>query len=374
MSELRSALDEWAGQDLDEVDIDQLADDLAELEVSVGRLEAERARRLTAYRRRGGPKVHGYPSLTAFLMHRCRMASGRARRLVGLADTATRCPVVHRAWAEQEISTDQAHRLLEASDAVPQAFVDAEPGLVEAVRPLTAGDTRRALSYWRQAVTDGAALEDDCEDMRGVSMSRTIGGWGRIDGWLTPEVLETLQTALAALTPPPAPGDPRNARQRRHDALADLARDYLERADTPVVGGERPHINVVCDLPALMGIAGGLHETENGEVLDIATLRTLACDSSICRIVLGPRSEVIDVGRRTRTIPAALRRAVIARDRHCTHRGCERPARWCDVHHVRHWANLGVTEGENLRLLCRYHHTLVHREEARAGVPHGPSP
>ncbi|MCZ6505397.1 MAG: HNH endonuclease signature motif containing protein [Actinobacteria bacterium] len=71
-------------------------------------------------------------------------------------------------------------------------------------------------------------------------------------------------------------------------------------------------------------------------------------------------SEIIDVGRKTRVIPTALRRAVIARDRHCTHQGCDRPARWCDVHHKIHWADGGETSLENLRLLCRFHHNLTH--------------
>jgi hypothetical protein len=147
--------------------------------------------------------------------------------------------------------------------------------------------------------------------------------------------------------------------------MEDLARGYLDHADTPVVGGEKPHINLVCDLPALRGVAGDRHETENGEVIDVDTLRAAACDSSVSRIVLGPDSEVIDVGRRTRVVPTALRRAIIARDRHCTHPGCERPARWCDVHHKTHWADEGPTNLDNCALLCRYHHTRVHREEMR---------
>jgi hypothetical protein len=71
---------------------------------------------------------------------------------------------------------------------------------------------------------------------------------------------------------------------------------------------------------------------------------------------------IIDVGRRTRVTPAALRRAVIARDRHCTYQGCDRPTRWCDVHHKTHWADGGETCLHNLCLLCRFHHTLIHQE------------
>lgn len=182
----------------------------------------------------------------------------------------------------------------------------------------------------------------------------------RIDGWMTPIAGQALLNALDALMPPPEIEDVRAPRQRRHDALEDLARGFLDHGQTPTVGGEKPHISLVCDLPALQGIAGGLHETETGQILTVNQLRTLVCDCSLSRVVLGPDSEIIDVGRRTRLIPAGLRRAIIARDRHCTWPGCDRDPRWCDVHHRRRWADGGATEATNLRLLCRYHHTMIH--------------
>ncbi len=363
MSGLRSALEEWAAQDLSEVGLDELADDLVELELTSGLLESERARRLSQFDSVAGPGRQGYPSLTAFLIHRCRMAAGRARRLVGLAHTAARCPSVQQAWTDQRISTDQAHRLLETSDAAPGPFGDAEARLVGIIEPLTASETRRALQYWHQSVAGGDESELEHEARRGLSLSRTIDGMGRLDGWTTPSAYESLRAMFDALMPPPTQGDIRTARQRRHDALEDLARDYLDRGDVRQVGGERPHVNVIADLEALQGIAGGRHEFGSGEVVTVQTLRTLACDSSVSRIVLGPKSEVIDVGRRTRVIPAALRRAIIARDRHCTWRGCDRGPRWCDVHHLTHWADGGGTEPDNLALLCRYHHTLTHRAQ-----------
>ncbi len=214
---------------------------------------------------------------------------------------------------------------------------------------------------------DGTELEQ--EAARGISLSRTIDGLGRIDGWLTPPAYETLRAALDALLPPPVGSDHRTARQRRHDALEDLARNFLDHGETPTVGGERPHVNVLVDWAALTGIAGGRHEIEDAEVVDLDTVRKIPCDSSVCRIVFGPPSEILDVGRRTRVIPPALRRAMIARDRHCTWSGCGRNPRWCDVHHIRHWADGGLTVPDNLRLLCRYHHTLAHREEDQGRGP-----
>ena len=184
---------------------------------------------------------------------------------------------------------------------------------------------------------------------------------------------ETLFAALDALMPPPSASDQRSTSQRRADALEDLARSFLDWSETPTVGGERVHLNVHADLDAIDGRAGGLHETDDGRVLDIETIRQLMCDASTYRIVFAAESQVLDVGRKTRVTPAGLRRAVVARDRHCVAPGCTRPARWSDVHHVVSWADGGETVLENLCLLCRYHHTLVHHELIALEIQ-GPSP
>ncbi|MEJ2867806.1 DUF222 domain-containing protein [Actinomycetospora sp. OC33-EN08] len=89
-------------------------------------------------------------------------------------------------------------------------------------------------------------------------------------------------------------------------------------------------------------------------------VRRLACDAEIIPMLMGSKGEVLDVGRKSRTPPAGLRRAIWARDRHCAFPGCRRKARHCQIHHIRHWAHHGETEPDNLGLLCTYHHGLVH--------------
>ena len=377
MSSIRSALEEWVNEDVDRLHIDKLADDLVELELVSGLLEAERLRRVNAFELRSGPGLLGYPSLTAFLKGRCRMAGGRAHRLVANSHVFRSAGATFRAWTGGRLSTDQARVLLDQAAAVPDLFGQAEDRLVGIVEDLGVSDTRKAVAYWRQSVDWPGTTLDECEqrEMRGISASVSFDGMLRVDGWMTAVAGEALLSALDALMPPPSSEDHRTPRQRRHDALEDLAREFLDHAGTARVGGEKPHINVVCDLPALQGIAGGLHETENGRLLTLRELRSLSCDSSVCRIVLGPNSEIIDVGRRTRVIPTSLRRAIIARDRHCTWLDCDRNPRWCDVHHIRHWSDGGPTEPVNLRLLCRFHHTLLHRaEDPGRGPPDGRFP
>ena len=83
----------------------------------------------------------------------------------------------------------------------------------------------------------------------------------------------------------------------------------------------------------------------------------LACDAKIIPAVLGSKSQVLDVGAAARLFPTAVRRAIVLRDKGCVWPGCDRPAGWCDAHHVDFWANGGPTSFDNGVLLCRRHHT-----------------
>ena len=102
--------------------------------------------------------------------------------------------------------------------------------------------------------------------------------------------------------------------------------------------------------------AGGIHVSQE-------TARRLACDAATVKMQQGAGGEILDVGRRTRTISPALRRALVARDRQCQFPGCHN--RRCDAHHLRHWADGGATALDNLVLLCRRHHRAVHEEGFR---------
>ena len=102
--------------------------------------------------------------------------------------------------------------------------------------------------------------------------------------------------------------------------------------------------------------AGGIHVSPE-------TARRMACDAATVEMQHGPGGEILKVGRGTRTISPALRRALAARDRQCRFPGCQN--RRCDAHHLEHWADGGATALDNLVLLCR-HHRAAHEDGFRA--------
>ncbi len=345
--------------DKDTASVDELDEHILLLEAARHHLDVEWTESLACFEVRDGPSLGGYPSLVAYLRHRVRIAAGRASRYVSMARAARKFRATLASWRHRQITTDQAEMLFRAARRLPDKYPAAEHVLLEIVGD-SADETDRMLGYWTRQVDEGTVGPAAQLQRRRLDYGRRPNGMIEGGFALTETAGEAFIAALDAAMPPAGPGDDRSPPQRRHDALEDLVRDFL-LGDTPAdVGGERPHVNVMVDVAALEGVAGGLHQTEAGRVLDTETIRTLACDSSVARIVWKGESEILDVGRRTRVVPTALRRAVIARDRHCVWRGCNRPPRWCDVHHIISWADGGETSLGNLCLLCRYHHTLLH--------------
>ena len=108
----------------------------------------------------------------------------------------------------------------------------------------------------------------------------------------------------------------------------------------------------------LRGASGG--DLEFGGVVAAATVQRLACDAGIRRVLLGPESAVIDVGRSLRLPSGATRDALRARDQGCVWPGCSRTVAWTNAHHVIHWGHGGDTNLDNLVLLCYRHHWMAH--------------
>ena len=163
--------------------------------------------------------------------------------------------------------------------------------------------------------------------------------------------------------------------QRRADALGLIAESALAAELDSGTAGDRyqvvVHVEHVdqADRVDGDGLAEGgdagrstldLLDQDDGIAISVEMSRRMACDASRVVIRHDRDGTVLDVGRKTRTIPPAIRRALRARDRRCRFPGCN--ARHCDAHHVRHWADGGATRLNNLLLLCRHHHRAVHEE------------
>ena len=153
------------------------------------------------------------------------------------------------------------------------------------------------------------------------------------------------------------PVQPRRA--IRADALAMIAESFLASGPQELAGGDRQQIVVHVDAQTLKHDRTGRCELEDGPSLAAETVRRHACDASLIAIVENERGEPLDIGRKTRTIPPAMHRALNSRDKGCRFPGCPH-TRYVDGHHVRHWAHGGETKLSNLVTLCRFHHRQVH--------------
>ena len=121
-------------------------------------------------------------------------------------------------------------------------------------------------------------------------------------------------------------------------------------------------VQVLIEYEALRGQTDAAGITDAGAELAPEIVRKLACDAEIIPIMLDGPGGSADVGRARRTVSARLRRALIARDRHCVWPGCKAPPSRCDAHHIWHWMHDGPTNLANLALLCHTHHHDLHTQ------------
>ena len=155
-------------------------------------------------------------------------------------------------------------------------------------------------------------------------------------------------------------GTPRVSRsEARADALVAIADSFLATGPAARTGGDRHQILVHVDAATLSGAdESGRCELEHGAPLAAETARRLACDASIVRL-LERDGKPLTIGRKSRSIPPALRRALRTRDKGCRFPGCG-SRRFLDAHHIEHWARGGATDLDNLIHLCGTHHRLLH--------------
>src|ERR1700712_5062137 len=210
----------------------------------------------------------------------------------------------------------------------------------------------------------------------GTRSTRT--GLTPIKGHLDDYGVEVVRKAIDGLSAPKPEADgtmdPRPAANRRAHGLVAALRLALDAAVCPIQGGERPHITITMAWDPITGLISNAGY-DSGAMISPAQARKFLCDAKIIPMILGAKSEVLDVGRASRSFPAHIRRAIVARDKGCIFPGCDRPPDWCDAHHIQFWEkDFGRTCYINGCLLCHHHHTEIHKEEwlirmAADGIP-----
>ena len=361
---LVAGVDALAGGDLEGRSARGAGEELVAIRRQIDRLEAEFVRRLSHFERVRGFVADGCPSLVAWLRTRCGLAAGSA---AGRAEVARELPVLpeaDRLFRAGEIGLDSALVLARTVTEIgPEATTAHGADLVDAAQnqdPTRLREQSRRLRY--MADPDGArSAYQRLRERRFLSLNQTSEGGFVVDGMLDPEGGATLKTAIGALCGP-LRGDPRSPGQRRADALVELADRRLRSGRLPSAAGQRPHLMVTVSLDALRGDTSvSPAELAGAGPIPTEIARRIACDAALTVITLDGNGEPLNVGRSSRTAPAAIRRALAVRDKGCRFPGCDRPVEWTDAHHITEWeAEQGETNSKEMCLFCRFHHTFVH--------------
>jgi hypothetical protein len=320
---------------------------------------------------RGIPADVGAVDPRAYLMGALTMSPAEATVMVKLAEAlGGRLADTGAALAEGAICRDRAWAILDVVKglppvASPEQQAEVEEILLESAAELNARDLRGLRKVMAAYLDpDGVEPREEAARRKRSAHLRPNGDGTTTLKWTdSDEQMARLQAALEPLSAP-QPGldgesDRRDAAVRRADALADLVAMVLRHGDLPTSRGARPHLIVTVTGQAFTA-GKGLGITASGEHLSAAAVRRISCDADLTAIRLDTNGVPLSMGRSRRTVSPQQWQALVVRDRGCVFPSCDRPAAWCDAHHLWHWAEGGPTELENLALVCGRHHEAIH--------------
>jgi hypothetical protein len=334
-------------------------------EVGIDPLEAVFASGLRRFDKSGEYKADGALSAVAWVRERCNLSAGAAAERLSVARQLETLPQFEKALAKGDVGYQHVALIARAAENVGSAPVQKEQqNLLKAAQTMDPGRFAAVAKGFEHRVDAAAALVEanHAYERRYLHLSEPQNGMVRLDGMLDLEGGATLKTALSALMTPPTNDDARTPGQRRADAMVDLARRPLDGSKVGTVGGQRPHLVITASAETLLGLPGAPPAEMAGVgPIPMETAQRHACDPTVSW--LGQAElESETASHAHRQIPAATRRALVARDRDCVFNGCHRPAIWCDGHHLVWWTRGGKTVLPNLALVCGRHHRMLHEE------------
>jgi Domain of unknown function (DUF222) len=373
---------------------EQIAEQAVHLDAAMRRLLVN----LRTFDEGGGWRFQGFQSCAHWLSWRVGWDLATARDRVRVAHQLAGLPKVEAAMEAGEVSYSKVRAI--ARVATPQN----EETLLAYAEYAPAAQLEKICQKLRTVERAIAAKEEPPpREDRYVEVRAMGDGMACVKAVLRPEeaamLMQVIQVAARSCTD----GEEKKRPPNRADGLMSVIQGYargeqrertpvelivtvpaaalqqekdaaMERSDIgpPLQVGEdvsaEPNVTLLAAEPRLEGISD-LAELPNGDCVAKETARRLACDAGVEEVEINGRGEPLSVGRRTRTIPAAIKRALLVRDKTCRFPGCGNRL-FLDGHHIRHWADGGETSLANTCLLCTRHHALVHEHGYRMEVDH----
>jgi hypothetical protein len=339
-----------------------LGEEIAEI---AGRINVATHRLLTCVRRfdqAEGWSDQGAQSCAHWLTWRIGMDPGTAREKVRVARALGQLPAIDTAFAEGRVSYAKVRAMTRVATAANEARV------LEVALSATGAQLERICRGLRRATTPEA---EQAADRR--LRARALGsGLVKLELVVSPDeadlLLRAITRAREAITPAGQPISEQATaapgavapRPSAADGLIHIAAGYLQAA-AGAGQGAALDAQVVIHLDKDLGAPDGAMAAslDDGTHVSSETLRRVACDGGLVAAAVDERAGVLDIGRRTRAIPTAIKRALWLRDQGCRFPGCAN-RRFVHGHHVKHWLHGGRTALDNLLLLCGFHHRLVH--------------
>jgi hypothetical protein len=291
-----------------------------------------------------------FRSCTDWLNFHCGLGPGTVREHLRVAHALEKLPKISDAFANGRLSYSKVRAMTRAATPENESF------LMMVAEHGTANHVERLVSQYRRS--EKLRHPDAADELyRAREMSYHYDDDGclimkaRLPADRGEVIVKALESAMDAAFDP---DQEIPVAARRADALNEIAETYLNHPDN--AGSTADRYQVVLHVDAG---ASGSAQLENGPRVSAETSRRIACDCCATVVEEDAHGDVLNIGRRTRTVPPAMRRALKARDGGCRFPGCT-SHRFCDGHHIKHWADGGETSLDNLLLLCRFHHHLVH--------------
>ncbi len=346
----------------------ELSERIAELAARITVARYELMVLVREFDQREGWVAEGFDTGVDWLAWRIGVTPGTAREQLRVAYALEALPRTSEAMKRGLVSYTKVREIVRAGTP------DNEEALLAYALACSAAKLRRMVRGWKRLDREG---EVGAEELRHRNRRLIVAvddeGMVVVRGRLEPEagamLMRALEAAGDAVYREEEASTRPDAAQRRADAAGLVAERALAAGFGNSQSGSRAerYQVVVHTEAATLAETGEPGRSElDGVRVCAETSRRLACDAALVPMVHGGSGEVLGVGRRMRSVPVHIRRALEERDRGCRFPGCT--SRFTEAHHVRHWADGGETSLANLVLLCRRHHRAVHEGRTKMAL------